>query len=81
MKRKMVIFFRGGHVGRRGRREGRRRRRPCWWSRKNKTFLSSGNLTPFSCKFFDKNMLFWPCHVVANQKYSYMHYSVLDPGL
>ena len=27
---------------------------PCWWSR-TKAFLSSGNLTPFSCKFFQKN--------------------------
>ena len=28
-------------------------RRPCWWSR-TKAFLSSGNLTLFSCKFFEK---------------------------
>ena len=27
-------------------------RRPYWWSR-TKTFLSSGNWTPFSCKFFE----------------------------
>ena len=29
-------------------------RRPCWWS-KTKAYLSSGNLTPFSCKFFEQN--------------------------
>ena len=28
-------------------------RRPCWWSR-TKSFLSSGNLTLFSCKLFEK---------------------------
>ena len=28
-------------------------RRPCWWSR-TKSFLSSGNLTLFSSKFFEK---------------------------
>ena len=27
--------------------------RPCWWSRTN-VFLSSGNLTVFLCKFFEK---------------------------
>ena len=29
-------------------------RQPCWQSR-TKAFVSSGNLTPFSCKFFEKN--------------------------
>ena len=29
-------------------------RQPCWRSR-TKAFVSSGNLTPFSCKFFEKN--------------------------
>ena len=28
-------------------------RRPCWWSR-TKAFLSSGNETLFSCKFFEE---------------------------
>ena len=31
-------------------------RRPCWWSR-TKAFLSSGNLTLFSCKFFEKKKI------------------------
>lgn len=30
-------------------------RRPCWWSR-SFTFLSSGNLTPFSRRFYFKNV-------------------------
>ena len=30
-------------------------RRPCWWSR-TKAFLSSGNQTLFSCKFFEKKL-------------------------
>ena len=49
-------------------------RRPFWMTR-IKAFLSSGNFTLFSCKFFKNILLYichptWPpCRVVANQEY------------
>ena len=68
MKRKMVIFFHGGHVG------GQER---------TKHFSPPGTKLHFRVNSSITNLLFWPptwppCHVVANQKLIYMHYSVMD---
>ena len=51
-----------------------------------KHFSPLGTKLHFHVNSSIKNLLFWPptwppCHVVANQKYSCMHYSVMDPGV